>query len=78
MVAILRFIAPSGKSFITRASSAHMGPVDVHGRIWDKVMAKYGYNSFRKEILWNKRGATDVEVTRKFNSLLREYEPEYN
>ena len=78
MVAILRFVAPSGKSFITRAVSCHQGPLDVRGRIWDKALVKYGEDGFHKEILWNKRNATDHEVTRKFNQMVREHEPEYN
>ncbi len=78
MVAILRFIAPSGKSFITRAVSCHQGPLDVRGRIWDKAVNKYGEDGFHKEILWNKRNAQDHEVTRKFNQMVRLHEPEYN
>ena len=78
MVAILRFIAPSGKCFITRATSCHHGPLDVRGRIWDKAVDKYGGESFKKHILWNKRNATEHEVSRAYNRLVREHEPEYN
>lgn len=78
MVAILRFVAPSGKSFITRAVSAHQGPLDVRGRIWDKALVKYGEDGFHKEILWNKRDATERDTTQAFNRLVRLHEPEYN
>lgn len=78
MVAILRFVAPSGKSFITRAVSAHQGPLDVQGPIWDRALAKYGESGFQKMILWNKRNATEHDTTRAFNRLVREHEPEYN
>ena len=78
MVAILRFIAPSGKSFITLATSCHQGPLDFQGRIWDRALAKYGVDRFHREILWNKRNATDHDTTRAFNRLVREHQPEYN
>ena len=78
MVAILRFVAPSGKSFITRAVSAHQGPLDVRGPIWARAFAKYGESGFQKTILWNKRNATERDITQAFNRLIREHEPEYN
>ena len=77
MVAIVRFIGPQGKSFITRASTWRVKPADITGPVWDKALCKYGQQNFRREVLW-KGEATKLEVTRKFNRLVKEYEPEFN
>lgn len=77
MVAIIRFVGPQGKSFITRAMTWRVKPQDFTGVIWDKALKKYGQQNFRREVLW-KGDANDSVVTRKFNSFVREYEPEFN
>ncbi len=77
MVAIIRFVGPQGKSFITRATTWRIKPQDVTDIIWDRALRKYGQQNFRREVLWQGE-APDTLVTRKFNSFVREYEPEFN
>lgn len=80
MVAIIRFVGPQGKSFITRTNTWRARPQDVSGVIWDRAVKKYGQHNFRREVLW-RSDVLQVEspvVTRQFNKLLKEYEPEFN
>ena len=77
MVAIVRFVGPQGKSFITRACTWRVRPQDFSGVIWDNAIKKYGQQNFRREVLWQGE-ATDIIVTRKFNKYVKEYEPEFN
>lgn len=77
MVAIIRFVGPQGKSFITRASTWRTKPQDVCGLIWDKALRKYGQQNFRRQVLWQGE-ASDVVVKRKFNKYVKEYNPEFN
>ena len=77
MVAIIRFVGPQGKSFITRVSTWRTKPQDVTGLIWNKALKKYGQQNFRREVLWQGE-ANDLQVTRKFNKFVKEYEPEFN
>ena len=77
MVAIIRFVGPQGKSFITRATSWRTRPEDVTGIIWDRALKKYGQQRFRREVLW-KGDASETYVNRMFNKFVREYEPEFN
>ena len=77
MVAIIRFVGPQGKSFITRAQTWRTNPQDVTGLIWDKALKKYGQHNFHREVLWQGE-MSDLQVTRKFNKFIREYEPEFN
>jgi hypothetical protein len=77
MVAIVRFVGPQGKSFITRSCTWRVRPQDFSGVIWDKALNKYGQQNFRREVLWQ-GDANDLQVTRKFNKYLKEYEPEFN
>ncbi|MDB4588351.1 hypothetical protein N9095_00065 [bacterium] len=80
MVAILRFIGPRGKSFITRAYTWRTEPHQVSCVIWDNAVRKHGHNKFRREILW-KDDRVQIDspvVTRMFNKFVKKYEPEYN
>lgn len=77
MVAIIRFVGPQGKSFITRATTWRIKPQDVTDIIWDRALRKYGQQNFRRDVLWQGE-APDILVTRKFNRFVREYEPEFN
>ncbi len=80
MVAIIRFVGPQGKSFITRTNTWRVRPQDVSGVIWDRAVKKYGQQNFRREVLW-RSDVLQVEspvVTRQFNKFLKEYEPEFN
>jgi hypothetical protein len=77
MVAIIRFVGPQGKSFITRAQTWRTNPQDVTGIVWDKAIKKYGQQNFRREVLWQGE-LSDLQVTRKFNKFVKEYEPEFN
>ena len=77
MVAIIRFVGPQGKSFITRAHTWRVRPQDFSGVIWDKAIRKYGQQNFHREVLWQGE-ANDLQVTRKFNKFVKEYEPEFN
>tara|TARA_R110002072_G_scaffold208447_5_gene365971 strand:- start:816 stop:1061 length:246 start_codon:yes stop_codon:yes gene_type:complete len=80
MVAIIRFVGPQGKSFITRATTWRTEAYQASGVIWDRALRKYGQSNFRREVLWqDKNAAIDAPlVTRKFNSFVREYDPEFN
>ncbi len=80
MVAIIRFVGPQGKSFITRTTTWRARPQDVSGVIWDQAIKKYGQQNFRREVLW-RSDVLSVEspvVTRHFNKFLKEYDPEFN
>ena len=77
MVAIVRFVGPQGKSFITRSCTWRVRPQDFSGVIWDKAIKKYGQENFRREVLWQGE-ASAPQISRKFNKYLKEYEPEFN
>ena len=77
MVAIIRFVGPQGKSFITRTLTWRVKPQDVTGIIWDRALRKYGQQNFHREVLWQGE-ASDSTITRKFNKFVREHDPEFN
>jgi hypothetical protein len=81
MVAIVRFVSPVGKSFITRAPSWRVSSNEVSGRVYEKALVKYGAQNFVREVLWKDDSIKDENnliVVRKFNKFVNELEPEYN
>jgi hypothetical protein len=77
MVAIVRFIGPLGKSFITTTTTWRVRPEDVTGIIWDRAIKKYGPENFRREVLWQGE-ASDSMINRELKKFIKEFEPEFN